>query len=231
MPERKSAPRPVQPVEDPVLCSPYEEPNRYWLYDNEGVPRLMPGRRPAGYWYKTVRTGKIQEDLFREEQRDDLPLVNALRDDVKRWRESNYRGASKVTVNLLLHWRRADAPRRLFFCQAEAVETLIYLMEIRIPGRSARSGFQKFALSDSDLKALLEGEETRELPPTSISPCLVDRSDDGDLLPLLRLGCKMATGSGKTLVMAMLICWAFCNRRFNPETRDYPSAVLICCPS
>ena len=51
------------------------------------------------------------------------------------------------------------------------------------------------------------------------------------LIPPRRLGCKMATGSGKTVVMAMLIAWAFCNRGINPESRDFPSAVLVCCPN
>jgi type III restriction enzyme len=223
--------RPVQPVEDPILCRPYVEPDHYWLYDDNGVPQLMSGRRPAGYWFKSVRSGKLQMEIFREEQRDDLPLINALRDDVKRWRESGYRGVSKVTGSLLRHWARPDAPRRLFFCQTEAVETLIYLMELRIPGRSSRTGFQKFALSDRDLTSLLSGKPTQDLGPSGISPCLVDPPEDPSLLPLLRLGCKMATGSGKTVVMGMLISWAFCNRRFNPETRDYPNAVLVCCPN
>lgn len=235
MPEAPREQRPIQPVEDPVLCSPYEEPNLHWVYSKDGVPSQLAGRRPAGYYFKTASevTGSIQLKLEseREENRDDLPLVNALREDVKRWRDSGYRGASKVTGNILQHWRRPDAPRRLFFCQIEAVETLIYLLEVRVPGRSSRTGFQKFALSDADLQALLRGDDARALPPSGISPCLIDRAEGTDLLPLLRLGCKMATGSGKTLVMAMLISWAFCNRRFNPETREYPSAVLICCPN
>ena len=52
---------PVQPVEDPILCSPYEEPDRHWRYDrNTGIPSKETGRREAAYWYKSERTGSAQ---------------------------------------------------------------------------------------------------------------------------------------------------------------------------
>ena len=66
--------------------------------------------------------------------------MNRLRDDVRRWRESNYRNATNVTRELLNHWKREDKERRLFFCQREAVETIIWLAEIRRAGK--RTGFQ-----------------------------------------------------------------------------------------
>ena len=112
---------PVQAVPDPILSSPFKEPAEHWLYEG-GVPRKNAGRRKAGYYYKTERTGSAQTDLFAEENRDDLPLVNALRADVKRWREADYRGASEVTKDLLRHWRDEKRSRRLFFCQLESVE-------------------------------------------------------------------------------------------------------------
>ena len=76
---------PIQPVERPILCNPYEEPDAHWVYDTEtGEAKQQPGRRAAGYWYKTQRTGsqQLQMRFIQEEQRDDLPLVNALRNDV-----------------------------------------------------------------------------------------------------------------------------------------------------
>ena len=91
---------PIQPVERPILCSPYEEPSAHWVYDTEtGEAIQRAGRREAGYWYKTQRTGteQLQMRFVQEEERDDLPLVNRLRDDVRRWRESNYRNATNVT--------------------------------------------------------------------------------------------------------------------------------------
>jgi len=69
---------PIQPVENPILCSsPYKEPDQHWLYDTKtGLPSKTPGRRQASYWFKTERPDGAQRDLFAEEKRDDLPLVN-----------------------------------------------------------------------------------------------------------------------------------------------------------
>jgi type III restriction enzyme len=223
---------PVQAVDDPILCSPFEEPREHWIYDR-GTPKRSLGRRPAGYFFKTERTGSAQTDLFAEENRDDLPLVNALRADVKRWRESGYRGASQVTQDLIRHWRDERRQRRLFFCQIEAVETIIYLLELRISGNSRRTGFREFALSDVDLKRLLAGEAPHELGniQSTAFPRLCDPPADPSWQALRRLGCKMATGSGKTIVMGMLIAWAFCNRGRNPSSTDFPNAVLVVAPN
>ena len=98
---------PIQPVENPILCPPYAEPGQHWLYDTKtGIPTKTPGRREAGYWFKTERTGSAQMSLLAEEERDDLPLVNALRKDVRRWRESGWESASETTKKLLRHWSR-----------------------------------------------------------------------------------------------------------------------------
>jgi type III restriction enzyme len=139
-----------------------------------------------------------------------------------------------VTKDLLLHWIRPDRSRRLFFCQREAVETLIYLLELAIPGRLRSTGFQQFELDAQDLDRLLRGEKPGfDLPERQQDyyPRLVDTPDEAGLLPLRRLGCKMATGSGKTIVMAMLIAWAFCNRGRNPATTLFPNGVLVCAPN
>jgi type III restriction enzyme len=222
---------PVQAVDDPILCNPYEEPTAFWEY-RDGVPTKALGRRPASYWYKVKRTGGKQKDLFEEETRDDLPLVNRLRADVKRWRESGYRGATAVTRELLKHWSRTDRHRRLFFCQLEAVETIIYLLELRVPGRSSRTGFSRFECSDEDLRAMLSGERPGfELASDDFFPKLVDQPADVSRLGLRRFGCKMATGSGKTVVMAMIVAWAFCNRGQNPSSTEFPRGVLICAPN
>ena len=202
---------PIQPVEQPILCSPYDEPNVHWIYDTDtGEAKKNPGRRDAGYWYKTQRTGSAQLRMFQEEERDDLPLVNRLRADVKRWRETNYRNATVVTRELLQHWARDDLLRRLFFCQREAVETIIYLVEILQGGK--RIGFNP-TFTDEDLAKL------------------VDTPNESGIPDLIRYGCKMATGSGKTVVMAMLIAWAFCNRGKLPSDERFPHAVLIVCPN
>ena len=229
MPEEQIA---VQPVEDPILCSPYEEPELHWLYDTRtGIPSKNPGRRPASYWYKSERTGSTQLSLLAEEERDDLPLVNALRADVKRWRESGWRGASETTKRLLRHWWRADRARRLFFCQVEAVETIIYLREMLARGRPPR---RKPELGVKEFELLGRGVNPR--PETWIAkvaqpPKLVDAPAGNGAKPIPRYACKMATGSGKTVVMAMLVAWAFCNRGTKPGDPRYPRRVLVVCPN
>ena len=197
---------PIQPVDEPILCSAYTEPTKHWVYDqNTGRPSQMPGRRPAGYWVGEQGTSgeQLELSITREEGWSTLPIVNKLRSDVKRWRESEYRNATNVTRQLLRYWQREGRQRPLFFCQLEAVETVIYLAEIRTAKH--RLGF-KPEFEDEDLKQIRDAE-------------------------LIRYGSKMATGSGKTVVMAMLIAWAFCNRgKVRSDTR-FPSAVLAVCPN
>ncbi|MEZ4711089.1 MAG: DEAD/DEAH box helicase family protein [Caldilineaceae bacterium] len=204
----------VQPVNEPILCSPYAEPTHHWVYDTQsGQPTLAEGRRPASYWFRyqySSQSTAYQRSLFAEEEREELTLVNHLRADVKRWRESGYEGATEITKQLLAHWQREDRPRRLFFCQLEAVETLIFLNEIRLSRRFLRFTPQ---CSDAELSRLW------------------DAPGDPTLPLLRRLGVKMATGSGKTVVMAMLAAWAFCNRGQVPSDERFPHAVLAVCPN
>jgi type III restriction enzyme len=226
---------PIQPVERPILCSPYKEPDQHWKYDTvTGAARKEPGRRPASYWYKTERTGSAQMSLLTQEQQDDLPLPNLLREDVRRWRDADYRGATLATRELLRHWAREDRERRLFFGQREAVETLIYLAELRFTGRTSRLRFTP-KLSDDDLARLLAGARPGPAfglaPSATFFPTLVDKPSDPALLPLRRLCTKLATGSGKTIVAAMLIAWAFVNRGINPESWEYPDVALVCAPN
>jgi type III restriction enzyme len=148
--------------------------------------------------------------LLAEENWEELPLVNALREDVKRWRSSNYEGATNVTRELLRYWWREDRYRRLFYCPLEAAETTIFLSEIRAGGKRVRFNPR---LTDEGLAKL------------------VDTPLETGLLPLARYGCKMATGSGKTVVMAMLIAWSLCNRGRFPSDERFPSAVMVVCPN
>jgi type III restriction enzyme len=222
--------KPTQAVPDPILNGPYAEPTAHWIY-RDGVPEVANGRRRAGYYFTTKAVAAGQRDLYAEEQFDPIELVNRLRDDVARWRGAEYRGATSVTKDLLQHWS-ADRAHPLFFCQREAVETLIYLLEIAIPGRLSRTGFQKFSVDATLLATLLKGERpdfTAEDNPNW--PRLIDQTGNAGELGLRRLGCKMATGSGKTAVMAMLITWAFLNRARNPESIQFPNGVVVCAPN
>ncbi len=223
---------PVEPVGEPILCSPYEEPDRHWLYSRRtGRPSRIPSRREASYWFKTVRAGSAQRLLLPDEDRDDLPLVNALRYDVGRWRKSGWQNASETTKRLLRHWWRKDRPRRLFFCQLEAVETVLYLEEILRAGKRPR---WKPRLKPEEFQALCRGENPRPgdwVAQVAQHPKLADVPHARELPPIPRYACKMATGSGKTVVMAMLVAWAFCNRGSKPADPRYPRRVLVLCPN
>ena len=223
---------PVEPVEQPILCSPYEEPELHWFYTREtGTPTKRAGRREASYWFKTVAAGSARRLLLPDEDHDDLPLVNALRSDVRRWRESGWQNASKTTKRLLRHWWREDRPRRLFFCQLEAVETVLYLQEILAAGKRTR---WKQRLTPAEFETLREGRNPRPddwVAKVAQHPKLADLPHDPELAPIPRYACKMATGSGKTVVMAMLVAWAFCNRGTNPADPRYPRRVFVVCPN
>lgn len=220
----------IQPVESPVICKPYYEPTHHYEYDRTtGRATKEPGRRPAAYWYKLsdeemrqqrlplhyrdIRGDEIRFEL--EEGRRDLVLVNRLRSDVKRWRTVNWEGSTNVTKDLLRHWWRKDKARRLFFCQLEAVETIIFLNEIRGLRRDGSRGKPRWNPEFTDANF----EE------------LFDHPFDTKYPGLTRMCCKMATGSGKTVVMAMLITWAFCNRARVPSDDRFPNAVLVSCPN
>jgi len=225
---------PVQPVNSPVICSPYYEPQSHWRYDEHGEAQELDERRPSFYWYKEdeSKRGRVQADLFASERTDELVLVNMLRDDVRRWRKSGYETATKVTKQLLAHWNRAGRPRRLFFCQREAVETAIYLNEI-LGSRSKKLRWNT-RLSFEDFQRLRAGQRPSFLADGidyTVIPTLLDVPADDAAAPLSRYCCKMATGSGKTVVMAMLLAWAFCNRGRMSSDDRFPAAALVLCPN
>lgn len=228
---RGQEPLPIQPVSRPILCGPYDEPNWHWLYDTQtGAATKTEGRREASYWFRSQRTSSGQLSLLAQEESDPLPLVNALRSDVRRWRESGWDGATPVTKQLLRHWTSSERARRLFFCQREAVETVIYLTEILGSGRTPRF---KPKLSLDDYERLRRGERASFASEGHIGShaLLADLPNEPGLAPLLRYGCKMATGSGKTVVMAMIVSWSFCNRGRVPGNDRFANAALVVCPN
>jgi type III restriction enzyme len=176
-------------VDNPIINPPFSEPERYWEY-KQGQPVLSPGRRPAGY-YLRPRTQAAMGSLF-EEEFVPLETVNLIRDRVRAWREG-YHGVTQITRQLLYHWSSPERERKLFFCQIEAAETLIWLVEA---------------------------------PPSEKQGVSIPKDDE-----LVRFACKMATGSGKTVVMAMVIAWQVLNKLANPQKREFSDAVLMVCPN
>jgi type III restriction enzyme len=128
-----------------------------------------------------------------EEEFVPLEMVNTIRERVKAWREKGYPGITPITRQLLNHWNSPERERKLFFCQHEAAETLIWLVEA--------SPAEKQGIEIS--------------------------KDNG----LIRYACKMATASGKTVVMGMVIAWQVLNKLANPQDRRFSDAVLLLCPN
>jgi len=176
-----------------IINSPYEEPSQHWRYHRETrLFTLETERRKAGY----VRASESSRSFDDPGIFIELPLANQIRPRVKAWREAEYPGASGITKRLLQHWRdpeQRDSNRRFFFCQLEAIETLIWLTEAPA---SERVGI--------------------EIP-----------SDGG---PFTRLCCKMATGSGKTILMAMLIAWQVLNKATYPQDKRFSKNILLIAP-
>jgi type III restriction enzyme len=175
-----------------IVNSPYEEPQHHWRYDRETrLFDLVEGRRPAGYVVASPDSrGFDDPGIFVE-----IPLVNQIRPRVKRWREAGYPGVTSMTKRLLEHWTDPENfdRRRFFFCQLEAVETLIWLTEA---APAERTGI--------------------EIP--------------GDGGEFIRQCCKMATGTGKTIVMAMVIAWQVLNKVANPQDARFSKNVLVIAP-
>lgn len=172
-----------------IINSAYEEPSRWWRYDEvSGEHHIIEGRRPAGY-YITKEFGS------RDRKFHALDLVNAIRPLVKRWREDNYPGVTAVTRKLLEHWRDDNIrDKQFFYCQLEAIETLIWRSEASADYRGG-----------------------------------IRINNDGGEFG--RLCTKMCTGSGKTIVMAMLIAWQVCNKASYPRDVRFSKNVLVVTPN
>jgi len=174
----------VNPAALEPLFKPYEEPCRYRVKaDKEGDPaKIINSRRPSN-----------------------IPIPENLRPAVKRWREGDYPGASDTTRELLHYWFGEEhllemkdgerIPFQYFFCQREAIETFVYLYEVR--ALRTLSGITAEFL---DKNAYSEENEAAYSAALGVHP-------EDDRWP--KYAFKMATGSGKTKVMSMAIVWSY----------------------
>ncbi len=206
--------------ERPILNSPYGIPARHWELDGDGQPtqRIVESRRPVslitpipkprkrkgGANQGALALGEASVSTERQ-QYDPTPIINELRHRVDQWRSfSNPStwGVSPETARLLQYWRHHDFPHiRPFFCQVEAAETAIWLTEV--------------APNDREGKRFLE----------HLANANADANPD-----LSRLALKLATGAGKTTVMAMLIAWQTINAVRHPQSRRFARGFLIVTP-
>jgi type III restriction enzyme len=206
----------------PVLNSPYDYPAQHWELDSERQPtdQILPSRRRAEFITPIPkarqRRGVEQQEMLMDdgtglstqEQQYDLnsAFINAIREKVDQWRQipdSSRWGVTPETERLLKHWRHHPfAGIRPFFCQVEAVETLIWLTEVA--PRSRREA--------GDLLITLERANLNANPE------------------LMRIALKLATGAGKTTVMAMIIAWQVINAVRRPNSKSFTRGFLIVAP-
>ena len=199
--------------EQPILNSPYEYPSRHWELDPDGQPteRVLPERRPVAAFVSAIpKTKRRQREMVFDpaarglggeaRQYDRTAIIGGVRRFVDRWRERPEAGwqVTPETARLLKHWRgHRFAGVRPFFCQVEAAETAIWLTEV-----APRGGREERRLLDQ-----------------------LDRAGEEASPGLARLALKLATGAGKTTVMAMIIAWQTVNavrRRGSPRfTRGF----------
>ncbi len=207
--------------EKPILNSPYEYPKRHWELDASGQPtqEIIETRRRAEFITpipkprKRKGTATQQQMVFdegkglssRTQQYDPTPIINELRGHVDNWRSISNPANWQVTpetVRLLQHWRHHPfSGIRPFFCQVEAVETAIWLTEV--------------APSDKAGKVFLEH--------------LANANNDANP-DLMRLALKLATGAGKTTVIAMLIAWQTINAVRRPNSKKFTRGFLVVTP-
>ena len=210
--------------EKPILNGPYAYPARHWELDDDGQPtnRILELRRSAKFITpipkpkkrKQPGTLKQTQIIFDEglglstedQQYDPTSIINAVRDRVDQWRRipdsANWQ-VTPETARLLQHWRHHTFQGvRPFFCQVEAIETAIWLAEVA-PQQGKRH---------DDILSHLTNANAQSNPE------------------LFRIALKLATGAGKTTVMAMLIAWQTINAVRHPQSKRFTRGFLIVTP-
>ena len=208
--------------EQPVLNSPYERPAQYWELGKNRRPthKLLKGRRPADFITpiplsrrQSREQGAMEFDpkaaaLGDDNQRYEPSaiIINNLRQKLEKWRElpEHEWGVTPSTARLLKHWRHYQFNAiRPFFCQVEAVEAVIWLMEVAP------------TLRDGKTRQIIE---------------LLRAANQSANPKLSRVALKLATGAGKTTVMAMLIAWQTVNTVRHPNSSRFTRGFLVVTP-
>ncbi len=211
--------------EKPILNSPYEEPSRHHALDEDGQPTdqqpitgrrrselITPVPKPRKRKGKSSDAKQTNLDLTAaegfsddEQEYNPTPIINEIRSHVGSWRKipsPNDWGVTPATARLLQHWRNYDFQGiRPFFCQVEAVETVIWLTEVARKQKTYKKFWDH-----------VQGANEQANPN------------------LLRLAMKMATGAGKTTVMAMLMAWQTVNAVRSPTSNLFTRGFLIVAP-
>jgi type III restriction enzyme len=194
-------------IDNPVINSPFDEPIRHFRFTDEGITnQIVEARRVSQYFVPIAKPKKkgskqLQFDTeWTQDRIEENELVNQIRSRVRLWREGGYVGVTPTTAQLLAYWTAPEREKKLFFCQIEALETVIYIVEV---ARKYGDAWIENKLREAN-----------------------DTSNPG----LPRMAMKMATGSGKTVVMTMLIAWHVLNKLANPQDARFSDTFLIVAP-
>jgi len=195
-------------IENPILNSSFKEPARHFKFSDDGITdEVVESRRISTYFVPIAKPRKkaggkqlALDTEWTQDRVEENKDINRIRERVSIWRKGNYAGITNTTRQLLEYWTNPDRERKLFFCQIEAMETAIYLAEV-----ANKYGDNWIENSIRDFN---------------------EANNPG----LYRIAFKMATGSGKTVVMAMLIAWQVLNKIANPQDARFTDAFLIVTP-
>jgi type III restriction enzyme len=195
--------------QNPILNSPYKEPQLHYATDVDGsldYNNIVKGRRIFTPDIQVIpQRQKDQKSIF---EVNDLKaqygthLINLIRNEVKKWRNT-YEGTTRVTRELLDFWFRnteRHAVQKLFFAQRESVETAIWLNEVAEKSNAGQNILNKIHAAQQTVSEY----KSQQLP---------------------RIAFKMATGTGKTVVMACLENPASFGQRFRFDS-DSDSGII-----
>jgi type III restriction enzyme len=203
--------------EKPILNSPYEIPSQHWELDKSGQPthQLIKSRRPAEFISPIPKPRKqkfnqgellAEQDISNNRQTYATSLfINSVREKVSEWRKivsPEKWQVSPETARLLQHWRHYDFHGvRPFFCQLEAIETAIWLAEVAPLSKQGQNFIEQITTANKDANP-----------------------------EIWRVALKLATGAGKTTVMAMLIAWQTINAARHPSSKKFTRGFLVVTP-
>ncbi|MGI8816717.1 MAG: BPTD_3080 family restriction endonuclease [Pseudonocardia sp.] len=190
-------------IDNPIINSPYRPPSRHFAFDDAGITsHIEEFRRRSEYFVPVPRPRKKLQLELQLTAADIRPnqQVNEIRERVELWRRKRYPNVTPTTRRLLEYWSNPERDNPVLFCQREAAETAIFLAESAV-----KSG-------DVWIRNAID----------------VQNTDHNDGLP--RVALKMATGSGKTVVMAMLIAWQTLNKVAAPTDNRFAKRFLVVSP-
>jgi type III restriction enzyme len=197
----------AQVIKNPVINSAFLEPSKHFRFDEEGITNeVVLGRRVSSYFIPIAQSrkkGVVQlsfDTEWTQERVRENEFINQVRSRVDVWRRRGYPGITRTSTRLLQYWTNPERDKKLFFCQIEAIETAIFIAEA----------------------AKKQGD-------VWIENQLVEANENANP-SLFRIAFKMATGAGKTVVMAMLIAWQALNKIANSQDARFSDTFLLVTP-